>query len=230
VQHISLIDAEWLAAKSAANVTADAARAEPSVPTRTRPHDPALIDAAAELRAAIAATTANRTGWAPPDQIAERVDPPAAMRALHLSMAAGLDLAYITRDIAADHPGLVAPARVIALRAQGEAEIAAEQGDTRYEGLTWATPTQIAANQVIPLPEPARRGLVDTAEDAIIAVTHAVAVAAELNPRDRHPSDRSYVVSGRPQSHKRDTEPRTISEVAPSMSPPTTTKPVPDQG
>ena len=121
--------------------------------------DPALTDAAAELRAVIAAATANRTGWASPDQIAERVDLPAAMQALHLSMAAGLDLAYVNRDVAADHPGLAAPARVIALRALGEAEIAAEQGDTRYEGLTWATPKQIATNQVIPLPEPARRGL-----------------------------------------------------------------------
>ena len=121
--------------------------------------DPALTDAAAELRAVIAAATANRTGWAAPDQIAERVDLPAAMQALHLSMAAGLDLAYVNRDVAADHPGLAAPARVIAIRAQGEAEIAAEQGDTRYEGLTWATPKQIATNQLIPLPEPARRGL-----------------------------------------------------------------------
>ena len=163
--------------------------------------DPALTDAAAELRAVIAAATANRTGWAAPDQIAERVDLTAAMRALHLSMAAGLDLAYVNRDVAADHPGLAAPARVIAIRALGEAEIAAEQGDTRYEGLTWATPKQIAANQVIPLPEPARRGLVDITDDVITAATHAVAVAGDLHRCDRPPPDRSGSAPRQPRSY-----------------------------
>ena len=163
--------------------------------------DPALTDAAAELRAVIAAATANRTGWATPDQIAERVDLTAAMRALQLSMAAGLDLAYVNRDVAADHPGLAAPVRVIAIRALGEAEIAAEQGDTRYEGLTWATPKQIAANQVIPLPEPARRGLVDITDDVITAATHAVAVAGDLHRCDRPPPDRSGSATRQPRSY-----------------------------
>jgi hypothetical protein len=153
--------------------------------------DPVLTDAAAELRAAIAAATANQTGWASPDQIADRIDLPPAMRALLLSMAAGLDLAYVHRDLAADHPGLAAPARVIAIRAQGEAEIAADHGDTRYEGIAWVTPNQIATNQVIPLPEPARRGLVDVTDAGIIAATHALAVAAELNPGNRRSADRS---------------------------------------
>jgi hypothetical protein len=166
--------------------------------------DRALTDAAAELRAVIAAATANQTGWASPDQIAERIDLPVAMQALHLGMAAGLDLAYVNRDVAAHHPGLAAPARVIALRAQGEAEIAAEQGDTRYEGLTWATPKQFATNQLIPLPEPARRGMIDSTDDVIIAATHAVAVAAELNARDRPRLDRARSPLREPRSHPLD--------------------------
>jgi hypothetical protein len=125
--------------------------------------DPALVEAASELRAAIAAAVANQTGWASLDQIAARIDLPATAMTLHRSMVAAVELANVTREIAADHPGLAAPARVIAMRAQGEAEVAIEQGETRFEGVTWVTPRQIAANQVIPLPEPARRGLVNAA-------------------------------------------------------------------
>jgi hypothetical protein len=47
------------------------------------------------------------------------------------------------------------------MRTQREAEVAIEQGETRFEGVRWVTPQQIAANQVIPLPEPARRGLIN---------------------------------------------------------------------
>jgi hypothetical protein len=55
----------------------------------------------------------------------------------HRSMVAGVELANVTREIAADHPGLAAPARVIAMRARGEAEVAIEQGETRLEGVRW---------------------------------------------------------------------------------------------
>ena len=130
------------------------------------------------------AAVANQTGWATPDQIAARIDLPATAMTLHRSMVAGVELANVTREIAADHPGLAAPARVIAMRAQGEAEVAIEQGETRFEGVTWVTPHQIAANQVIPLPEPARRGLVNAATDVAAATNQAVAAAAHLNPTD----------------------------------------------
>jgi hypothetical protein len=45
VQQITSIDAERLAAKSAANATADAARSEPSVPATTRFRGPATVAA-----------------------------------------------------------------------------------------------------------------------------------------------------------------------------------------
>ena len=106
---------------------------------------------------------------------------------LHRSMVAGVELAYVTREIAADHPGLAAPARVIAMRAQGEAEVAIEQGETRFEGVRWVTPQQIAANQVIPLPEPARRGLINAATDVAAATNQAVAAAAHLRPTEPAP-------------------------------------------
>src|SRR5215216_6776388 len=96
--------------------------------------DPALVEAASQLRAAIRAAVANHTGWATPDQIAGRIDLPATAIALHHSMVDSVELAYVIREIAADHPGPAAPARIIAMRAQGEAEVAIEQGETRFEG------------------------------------------------------------------------------------------------
>jgi hypothetical protein len=42
--------------------------------------DPALVAAASEVRAAIAATATNQAGWATPDQLASRVDLPAAVK------------------------------------------------------------------------------------------------------------------------------------------------------
>jgi hypothetical protein len=146
--------------------------------------DPALVGAAGEVRAAIAAAATNPTGWATPDQLASRLNLPDAVKTLHLSMVASVDIAYVVRDTAADHPGLTAPARIIGMRAQGEAEIAIEQGEARYEGITWTTRSQIAANQLIPLPEPARRGLINLADDLIATTNRAVAAAAPLHPSD----------------------------------------------
>jgi len=147
--------------------------------------DPALVETASQLRAAIRAAVAKQTGWAAPDQIAARIDLPTAVMTLHRSLIASVELANITREIAADHPGLAAPARIIAMRAQGEAEVAIEQGETRFEGVRWVTPRQIAANQVIPLPEPARRGLINAATDVAAATNQAVAAAAQLRPTEQ---------------------------------------------
>jgi hypothetical protein len=97
-------------------------------------------------------------------------------------MVASIDIAYVVRDTAADHPGLTAPARIIGMRSQGEAEIAIEQGETRYEGVTWTTRRQIAANPVIPFSEPARRGLINLADEVIASTNRAVAAAAQVDP------------------------------------------------
>jgi hypothetical protein len=153
--------------------------------------DHALVAAASEVRAAIAAAATTQAGWATPDQLTRRLDLPDAVKTLHLSMVASIDIAYVVRNTAADHPGLTAPARIIGMRAQGEAEIAIEQGETRYEGVTWTTRRQIAANQLIPLPEPARRGLINLADDVIAATNHAAAAAAQLDPSHVKESNRS---------------------------------------
>ena len=128
--------------------------------------DPALTRAASEVRAAISATACTPTGWAT-HQIDGRVDLKRTLKGLHPSMVGAVDIAHVAREVAATRPTLTGPARVIAMRAQGEAEIAREQGVTAYDGITWATSRQIAANLLIPLPEPARRGLVNLTSDVI---------------------------------------------------------------
>ena len=162
--------------------------------------DPALVGAASELRSAIAAAASNQGGWATPDQLATRVNLPATVRSLHLSMVASIDIAYVVRDTAADHPGLTAPARIIGMRSQGEAEIAIEQGETRYEGVTWTTRRQIAANRLIPLPEPARRGLINLADEVIATTNRAVAAAAQVDPSNLTRSTRSDRATDRGRS------------------------------
>jgi hypothetical protein len=162
--------------------------------------DPALAGAASELRSAIRAAATNQGGWATPDQLATRVNLPAAVRSLHLSIVASIHIAYVVRDTAADQPGLTAPARIIGMRSQGEAEIAIEQGETRYEGVTWTTRRQIAANRVIPLPEPARRGLINLADEVIATTNRAVAAAAQVDPSNLTRSMRSDRVTNRGRS------------------------------
>ena len=57
------------------------------------------------------------------------------------------------------------------------------------------TSQQIVANQVIPLPEPARRGLVNVATDVAAATNQAVAAAAHLRPIE--PAPRAAADHGR---------------------------------
>jgi hypothetical protein len=56
------------------------------------------------------------------------------------------------------------------MRPQGQAEIAREQGITAYDAKIWSSSHQIAINQLNPLPEPARRGLVNITNDGHISV------------------------------------------------------------
>jgi hypothetical protein len=174
--------------------------------------DAALTRAASEVRAAISAIACNPTGWASPDEIASRDDLTRLLKSLHLSMVGGVDVAHVAREVAATHPTLTAPARVIAMRAQGEAEIAEEQGITAYEGITWASSRQIATNQLIPLPEPARRGLVNLTNDVIATCNRAVAAAAPLDPSESAQPKRS----GPPPAPRRSGQSRTMRRQEPA--------------
>ena len=105
--------------------------------------DPALVGAASEVRAAIAAAATNQAGWATPDQLANRLDLPNIAKTLHLSMVASVEIAYVVRDTAADHPGLTAPARIIGMRSQGGRP---RSRSSRARPATKASPGPHAAN------------------------------------------------------------------------------------
>jgi hypothetical protein len=178
--------------------------------------DPVLAGAAKEVRAAIRATFCSATGWATPDQIASRVNPKRALKNLQLSIVGAIDIAHIAREVAATHPTLTAPARVIAMRAQGEAEIARDQGITAYDGKTWASAGQIASNQTILLPEPARRGLVNLTNDVIATGNRAVAAAAPLDPRESAQAKGSAF----PEAPRRSAKSRTMRRQEPASKGP----------
>jgi hypothetical protein len=116
-----VVDRLTPALENAQLVRSRSARRWAELTTAASRTDPALVEAASELRAAIRAAVATQTGWATPDQIAGRIDLPATVMTLQRSMGASVELANVTREIAADHPRLAAPSRVIAMRAQGEA-------------------------------------------------------------------------------------------------------------
>jgi hypothetical protein len=130
-------------------------------------------------------------------------------------MVSAVDIAHVAREVAATHQKLTAPARVIAMRAQGEAEIAREQGITAYDGMTWASARQIATNQMIELPEPARRGLVNLTNDLIATCNRAVA-AAPLDPSESAQPKRS----GPPPALRRSSQSRTMRRQAPASEGP----------
>ena len=147
--------------------------------------DPKLLGAASEVRAALAAAAHDQTGWAAADVIAARIHVPTAVAQLQLATAAAVDMAHLTRDIALTEPTLTAPARAIAIRAQADVERAVDHGESRYLGVDWVTAGDVRANRIIPLPDPARRGLADTADQVIATAGQAAAAAATLTPPER---------------------------------------------
>ena len=117
--------------------------------------------------------------------IASRIHLPTAVAQLQLATAAAVDVAHLTRDIALAEPTLTAPARAIAMRAQADVERALDQGESRYLGVDWVTAGDVRANRIIPLPDPVRRGLADTADQVIATAGQAAAAAATLTPPER---------------------------------------------
>src|SRR5215211_6435798 len=104
------------------------------------------------------------------------------MNALHLNMVSTLDVAHLTREIAATSQTLTAPARQIAMRAQGDAEIAADQGNTDFEGMTWATDRQIKPGDTTAHPCPP--GTHQATDHVITSCNSAVTAAATLEPSE----------------------------------------------
>jgi hypothetical protein len=93
-----------------------------------------------------------------------------------------------------NHPGLTALARTIGMRTQGGSRNRDRAGETRYEGLTWTMPRELAANRLIPLPEVA---LLDNNHAKVVALrrdsyrlkTETSAASRPIRPT--HPSSRA---------------------------------------
>ncbi|MEO6082570.1 MAG: hypothetical protein ABIQ18_05620 [Umezawaea sp.] len=136
--------------------------------------DPPLLGAASELRAALAAAVQGERGWAAPDAIAGRVDLPATLQTLNLALAGGIEVGHVVRGVAMTEPTLTAPARIIGMRTQSEVERDVDRGGCRFLGVEWVTARQVRDNQLIPLPDPARRGLVDIADQTTVTATRAL--------------------------------------------------------
>jgi hypothetical protein len=151
--------------------------------------EPALVRAASDVRAAVAAHTT--ISWATPDQLAARLDLAKAAQTLHLSMVASVDVGYLTREVAATGQGMRAPARVHDVRPQVESGSAVQQSQARSTGTAWATRNQVANNESIPLAESVRRGLVKVSNDVIASAVKAVAAAAPLDHRRHATTSRS---------------------------------------
>jgi excisionase family DNA binding protein len=151
------------------------------------------------------------TGWAAPDQMASRVDLLRTLKCLHLSMVGGVDIAHVAREVAETHITLTAPRRVIAMRARERPNRIGARHHP-YDGKSWASARQIATNQVIPLPEPARCGLVNLINDVIAACNRAVAAAAPLDPSESAQLKRS----GAPPALRRSGQSRMASRREPA--------------
>jgi hypothetical protein len=100
--------------------------------------DPVLVDAANELSAAALEITHDKTTWAATDVIAGRVDLGEAAPILQQAMSAAVDVACVTRDVAAEDPHLTGPARAMALRANANANLETRIADrsSAYRGRT----------------------------------------------------------------------------------------------
>jgi hypothetical protein len=178
----SLIDASQIAWTRAANRWSELIN--PAART-----DPKLLGAAGEVRAALAAAAHDQMGWAAAEVIASRLNAPTALAQLQLATAAAVDMAHLTRDIALTEATLTGPARTIAMRAQSDVERDVDRGESRYLGVDWVTAGDVRTNRIIPIPDPFRRGLVDTADHVIATAGQAAAAAAMLTPPE--PADQA---------------------------------------
>ena len=153
--------------------------------------EPALVRAASDVRAAVAATAHTATGWATPDQLDARLDLAKTAQTMKLSMIASIDVGYLTREVAALGQGLRAPSRERNLRAPAKSESAAEKDQVRSTGTAGATRGQVADMETIPLAESVRQGLVKLSDNVIASAVNAVAAAAPLEDHRPATTNRS---------------------------------------
>jgi len=148
-----------------------------------------LVHAAGELRAAVREVAHDKTTWAHPEVMAGRVDLGEAAQHLQQALSTAVDLACVTRDIAAQDTNLTGPARAMSHRANADIDRAADS-DRRDEDVVWVTSGDVYANRAVTIPEPVRAGLVDASDTLVQTAGNAMSAAACLDrvTQDRPPA------------------------------------------
>ena len=143
-----------------------------------QPLDPKLFSAANELRAAAREITHDRTSWAEPNLIAQRVDLYALLPGLGQSLAAAPAAAAACRE-AAVQPVLQGPARPMAARIRAQLNRDEDNaGPTAVENPTAAiSPAAIASNRVVAAPQPLRNALLEVGDRTLATSTQAASAA-----------------------------------------------------
>ena len=145
-----------------------------------------LVHTAGEVRAAVREVVHDKTTWARPEVMAGRVDLGEAAQHLQQALSTAVDVACVTRDVAAHDINLTGPARAMSRRANADIDRAAD-GDRPGEGVVWVTARDIHANRIVTIPEPVRAGLVDATDTLVHSASNAMSAAACL---DRASQDR----------------------------------------
>jgi hypothetical protein len=120
--------------------------------------DLALVHAAGEVRAAVREVAHDKTTWARPEVMAGRVELGEAARHLQQALSTAVDLACVTRDIAAQDANLTGPARAMSHRANADIGRAAD-GSHEDKDIVWVSSGDVFANRTVTIPEPVRAGL-----------------------------------------------------------------------
>jgi hypothetical protein len=172
-----------------------------------------LVHAAGELRAAVREVAHDKTTWARPEVMAGRVDLGEAAQHLQQALSTAVDLACVTRDIAAQDTNLTGPARAMSQRANADIDQGADPGH-RGADVVWVTPGDVSANRTVAIPEPVRAGLVDATDTLVQRASSAMSAAACL---DQVTQDRPSV-SGQEPAAPRSRRPEGPTPMAQEVS------------
>jgi hypothetical protein len=137
--------------------------------------DPALIRAAADLRAVIKTTACRPAGWASPDQLARHLDLPDACRLVQQAMTSSVDVAHLVRDLTRS-PQLTAPARLLAAHTARYLLNRGLDETTTPADLPLVGRRQLATNERLPLTPPLQHELVAAARKAATSSRSAAAL------------------------------------------------------
>ncbi|HEY5178773.1 MAG TPA: hypothetical protein VIJ07_03195, partial [Dermatophilaceae bacterium] len=175
--------------------------AEMTIPTGRTDLD--LVHAAGELRAAVREVAHDKTTWARPEVMAGRVDLGEAAQHFQQALSTAVDVACVTRDVAAQDTNLTGPARAMSHRANGDIGRAADGGH-EDEDVVWVTSVDVHANRTVPIPEPVRAGLVDATDTLVQTASNAMSAAACLDrvTQDRPPGTGQEPTSPRSRRHE----------------------------